>query len=193
MVVELVRDLGTGECSNDERRGGKGVGQSSVLQLGQVGGDNIDAVFHTAEAHVEEDVSSTVNRKAVARGHEDNTNCGAAGHQGETLRTTPGIKDLGHGNETGSRESIGELGGKAGQRVLLERTRDVTVQAAIDRGDESIDKVKEPDAIKFVLVGLIGQVSFHEMTYLMKTAIKAPLDQVSARASTSLTPVWSSS
>jgi hypothetical protein len=32
--------------------------------------------------------------------------------------------------------------------VLFERTRDIAVQAAVDRRDESIDEIEEPDAVR---------------------------------------------
>lgn len=132
LVVELGRNLGASERGDDIRRGCEGIGQSSVLQLRHIGGDDINAIFHT-EAHVGEDVSGTVDSETIARGHKNQTNGGAGRHQSETLRTTPSVHDLRHGNVTGSREGIGKLGGKIGQRVLFERTRDIAVQAAVDR------------------------------------------------------------
>lgn len=105
--VELICDLGSGKCGDNKRRGCEGVSQSSVLQLGQIGGHDIDTIFHAGEAHIVEDIASAVDGKAVARCHENQTDSGAGHHQGKSLGTAPSVHDLGHGNETGSRESIG--------------------------------------------------------------------------------------
>lgn len=49
LVVEVIGGLGTSKRGDDIGRGGEGVGQSSVLQLGRVGGDDIHTVCHAAK------------------------------------------------------------------------------------------------------------------------------------------------
>lgn len=55
-VVELIRDLGTCESRNNIRRRGKCVSQTSILELGDIGCDDIDAVDQTSESDGVEDL-----------------------------------------------------------------------------------------------------------------------------------------
>jgi hypothetical protein len=60
LVVELVGDLGTSECGDDVGRGSEGKRQTSVLQFGSIGGDDINGILHTTEADIVEDLGLLV-------------------------------------------------------------------------------------------------------------------------------------
>lgn len=147
--VELIRYLWSSKGSDDIWGRGEGVRKGSVLQLGDISGDDVHTELHTTETKVVEHllglvvdlagrlsmsyISGTVDSETVATGHKDETDGRAEGHEEETFRTAPGVHHLGHGQEDCSREGIGNSRWKTGKRMLLERTGDIRAQTGIYR------------------------------------------------------------
>ena len=61
---KVLGRLGTGEGCDHVRGGGEGIRETSVLELGRIGGDDIDAEGHAAEAEGVKDLRSGVRRSA---------------------------------------------------------------------------------------------------------------------------------
>lgn len=146
VFVKVLGGLGPGEGGDHVGGRGEGEGQAAVLQLGDVGGDDVDAVRHAAEAERVEDVGGAEGGQVVAGRHEHQAERGEDGHDQEALGTAPDVQDLGHGDEDGGRHGAGDDVDDVQQRVGLEVARDEGEQAREDGALERIDEVDEPDA-----------------------------------------------
>jgi hypothetical protein len=60
-LEEALGGLGTGKCRDNVGRGGEGIGETTILELGRVGSDDVDREGHAREAQGVEDLNLSVN------------------------------------------------------------------------------------------------------------------------------------
>jgi hypothetical protein len=148
IFVEALRSLGTSESCDDVWRGGESVSQTSILQLGNIGGDDINAVCHTSKSNAVEDVGSAERGKVVAHSHENQTECSENGHCQKAFCTAPNVHNLGSGDVYCGSHCVCDNVDNIQEGVTLKATGDIAEQTVINRGLHSIDEVQEPDAVE---------------------------------------------
>lgn len=163
---ELLRGLGARKCGDYVGRRGECVGETSILYLGGIGGDNIHAIGDAHKADVVEDVGSTEHGVVCARSHENNSEGDKGGHAEKALRTAPNIKNLGQWDEDSGRHGVGHNVNGVELRVRLVETGDVGDNGPDDGRHEGIGEVEQPDTVMGSLLAIvIGTFSIHVGEY----------------------------
>lgn len=169
--IEVLGGLRACESSDDVGGRRERVGEGSVLELGGVGGDDIDTVGHAAESDCIEDlsylmrmthgltiketyISSAESRQVVASGHDDHAQRREDGHEQETLGTTPDIEDLGQRDEDCCRKAVADDVDGRQERVRFKVGSHVGKQVTDDGGLEGVDEVEAPDTTHKALISI---------------------------------------
>jgi len=96
LLIEHFGSLGTRESSDHVWRRGESKSEASVFQTRGVGGNDIDAVYHTTKADRIENLCSTEGRKIGCRSTEYQTQGGHTDHDHEALCSSPDVEHLSH-------------------------------------------------------------------------------------------------
>ena len=149
-LVEPLARFRSRERNDNVRRAREREREASISKTRCVGCNHIDGVYDAGKTNRVENLRSAKDGESAGAGHEHEAERWKRDHQGETLSTTPEVKNFGH-RYVGCRGHAGGNYGDDGEEgVFFPFAGDVRGEVAEDRGLEAIDEVEEPHAIWWI-------------------------------------------